>query len=179
MASQLYNRLVHGLPETQLPGFGGSAHAFMELEGHETQAQLQPLLLQALKQLGVMGFEEAASAKELAAVLRQVAEERRILLVLDNVWTDDQLGLLLPRKLHDDSRVIVTTREEWMTKSEAWRVRVMLALVHTHVAVLASALALQLRSVQCHRARCTLIPLLVQSTCGGGSTCEVCLGDTQ
>jgi len=133
MACQLYNRLAHGVQEANLPGFGSSARAFIELEGRKTQDQLRPLLLETLEQLGATGFNKSASAAELSGALARVAKEQRILLVLDNVWTEAQLDLLLPRELHADSRVIVTSRADVMPQSGAWQVRAMGWRWCTHV----------------------------------------------
>jgi hypothetical protein len=167
MACQLYNRLAFGVPEIAQPGFSEGACAFIELGRSETLEQLRPLLVDALKQLKATGFEASASAAELATVLRQHAEQQRILLMVDNVWTAEQVELLLPRGLHADSRVIITSRADSMPQSEAWRVRGRVAVGHRHVAGRAS-LAMPCGLVP------PCVPVLLQFPCGGLHRWEAC-----
>jgi hypothetical protein len=111
MAQLLYNRLQ---------GAGSFPHsAFVEIlvgDGADKTAQH---LASALKEFGA-----AADASEGTRVLRRKLQEyvadKKLLYVLDNVWTASQLTALLPTQWGQGSVVIVTTRFESFPDSEIW-----------------------------------------------------------
>jgi hypothetical protein len=111
MAKLLYNRL-------QLAG-SFSASAFVEIQaGDGTERTAQHLAI-ALK-----GFGATAAASDGAPVLRQRLQEfvagKKLLYVLDNVSTANQLTALLPTRWGEGSVVIVTSRSESFPDSSIW-----------------------------------------------------------
>jgi hypothetical protein len=111
MAKLLYNRLQ---------GAGGfSNSAFVEIQVDDSADKIAQHLASALK-----GFGATAEASEGAPVLSQrlhrFVEDKKLLYILDNVWTASQLTALLPTRWGEGSVVIVTTRFESFPDSDNW-----------------------------------------------------------
>jgi hypothetical protein len=111
MAKLLYNRLQ---------GAGSfSNSAFVEIQVGDGADKTAQHLACALK-----GFGATADASEGAPVLSQrlqgFVSDKKLLYVLDNVWTASQLTTLLPTRWGEGSVVIVTTRFESFTDSDIW-----------------------------------------------------------
>eukprot|EP00878_Enallax_costatus_P020482 GHUV01021657.1.p1 GENE.GHUV01021657.1~~GHUV01021657.1.p1 ORF type:complete len:732 (+),score=212.08 GHUV01021657.1:125-2320(+) len=85
-----------------------SHHVFIPVDRQGGNQQLDALLANALSQLGCSSA--AAGASSAAELLRDFVRTNDALLVLDNVWTKEQLIVLLPTELAPGSRVIVTSR---------------------------------------------------------------------
>jgi hypothetical protein len=111
MAKLLYNRLQH------TGGFSNSA--FVEIQVDDGSDKTAQHLACALKGLGA-----TADASEGAPVLSQRLQgfvaDKKLLYILDNVWTASQLTALLPTQWGVGSVVIVTTRFESFTDSGIW-----------------------------------------------------------
>jgi hypothetical protein len=111
MAKLLFNRLQH------VGSFSGSS--FVEIQVGDGTDKTAQHLLNALEGLGA-----TAKASDGAAVLSQKLQgfvaDKKLLYILDNVWTAGQLTALLPSKWGEGSVVIVTTRFESFTDSDIW-----------------------------------------------------------
>jgi hypothetical protein len=110
LAKVLFNRLAGSFPHS----------AFVEIqEGDGTNKTAQHLAA-ALKGLGATG-KAAEGAAVLSSRLKGFVRDRKVLLVLDNLWTAVQLTALLPTACGAGSTVIVTSRSARFTDSDAWR----------------------------------------------------------
>jgi hypothetical protein len=110
LAKVLYNRLA-----------GSFTHsAFVEIQEGDGADRNAHHLAAAVKGLGASG-EAADGAAVLSTRLKGFVRDRRVLLVLDNVWTASQLTALLPTAWGEGSTVIVTSRSARFTDSDAWR----------------------------------------------------------
>jgi len=101
MARLLFNALA--------PRF--THRAYLSLNPEDSRQQLQQDLGQLLKGLGMSG--PLASSLELLQIkLQTFVQGKAVLLVVDNVWTAEQLDTLLPppRCFGSGSRVVVTSR---------------------------------------------------------------------
>jgi hypothetical protein len=99
----------------------GFAHrAFVELQFDDGADKLRERLAMALCSLGA-----AASASEATPVLRAklkgFVRDNTVLLVVDNVWTAEQMDALLPMHWRKGSMVIVTSRNQAFNTSGVWR----------------------------------------------------------
>jgi hypothetical protein len=110
LAKVLFNRLAGSVPHS----------AFVEIQEGDGQDKTAQHLAAALKALGASG-EAAEGAAVLSSRLKGFVRDRKVLLVLDNVWTASQLTALLPTALGEGSTVIVTSRSARFTDSDAWR----------------------------------------------------------
>lgn len=108
LATLLFNRLAPKHQHT----------AFLELDINQRVTSQQ--LCSLLKQLGASGFNEGSSAKELHVKLQEYVLDKRVLLVVDNVWSAEQLDNLLPESFWQGSCVIVTSRSSKMPDSYWW-----------------------------------------------------------
>jgi hypothetical protein len=100
----------------------GFAHsAFVEIQQGDGPDKNATHLAAALKSLGASG-EAAEGAAVLSDKLERFLESNKVLLVLDNVWTDVQLTALLPPKAawKTGSTVIITSRSSRIN-CDAWR----------------------------------------------------------
>lgn len=112
MAKLLFNRLS--------PSF--THRAFIELNASDGPTEARKHLVNALEQLGASNIRREAAATVLRTSLQDFVRDRAVFLVLDNVWTADQLDYLLPDQIGAGSRVIVTSRISSMPSSRAWQV---------------------------------------------------------
>jgi hypothetical protein len=101
LAKVLFNRLAGGFPHS----------AFVEIQEGESADKTAGHVAKALDDLG------GAQGNTLHGFVR----DRKVLLVLDNVWTASQLTALLPTAWGAGSTVIVTSRSAGFTDSDAWR----------------------------------------------------------
>jgi len=122
MAQLLFNRLA--------PRFQHST--LLELTSEEGISRLQQQLVTALKGLGAQGFKEHDSAPVLLNKLCKYVEDKRVLLVLDNVWSAEQLDCLLPTTFGSDSKLIITSRERTF-KDSGWLRHVSVRCARPHV----------------------------------------------
>jgi hypothetical protein len=113
MAKRLCNRLSQAFPKRAVISLDADDH-----DGKESQRHLAS----ALKQLGAKDDASSASAAELLTRLARLVAQEPVLLVVDNVWTSDQLDNLLPRSFHPGSRLIVTSRFAELGSSGCYRV---------------------------------------------------------
>lgn len=120
LAMQLYNLLAAGTKDA--PGF--KHKAFITLDPADSgEAKMRDHIIRALRQLGASGFNEAADAAELGSYMTTFARDHAILLVVDNVWTQEQADALLLSELGPGSRVIVTSRYVAIPGSTVLQVR--------------------------------------------------------
>jgi predicted AAA+ superfamily ATPase len=110
LAKQLFTRLARSF----------SHFAFLELKADgnsESTAQHLPAALEA------MGVESAnvTAVPALRQMLLDSVREKKVLYVLDNVWSANQLDALLPSFSNNGSIVIITSRLKALTDSSAWR----------------------------------------------------------
>jgi hypothetical protein len=110
LAKVLFNRLAGSFPHS----------AFVEIQEGDGADRNAHHLATALKGLGAPG-EAAEGAAVLSGRLKGFVRGRKVLLVLDNVWTAGQLTALLPTTWGEGSTVIVTSRSARFTDSDAWR----------------------------------------------------------
>jgi hypothetical protein len=96
-----------------------SHSAFVAIQVGDGADKTAQHLANALK-----GFGTTADASEGAPVLSQKMQEfvtdKKLLYILDNVWTASQLTDLLPTLWGQGSVIIVTTRYESFTDSDIW-----------------------------------------------------------
>jgi hypothetical protein len=109
---------------------GGSGKTTLAQELHNV---LSGMFLQtAYVELGEQGKPECAQQKvltslgaaprgssvaELKTQLQDCVRMKMVLLVIDNVWTAEQLDALLPQELHEGSTVICTSRSKEIPES--------------------------------------------------------------
>jgi hypothetical protein len=110
LAKVLFNRLAGSFPHS----------AFVEIQEGDGADKTANHLAAALKGLGASG-EAAEGAAVLCSRLKECVRDRKVLLVLDNVWTGSQLNALLPTALGEGSTVIITSRSARFTDSDTWR----------------------------------------------------------
>jgi len=122
MAQLLFNRLAPHFPHSTV----------LELTSEEGTSRLQQHLVTALKGLGAQGFNEQDSAPVLLDTLCRYVEDKRVLLVLDNVWRFEQLDGLLPTTFGSDSKLIITSRERTF-KDSGWLRQVSVRFAWPHV----------------------------------------------
>jgi hypothetical protein len=111
MAKLLYNRLQH------TGGFSNSA--FVQIQVNDGADKTAQHLASALKGLGATA-DASEGAPVLSQRLQMFVADKKLLYILDNVWTASQLTALLPTKWGVGSVVIVTTRFESFTDSDIW-----------------------------------------------------------
>jgi hypothetical protein len=120
LAKGLFNRLA-----------GGFSHsAFVEIQADDGPSSIARHLSRVLKRLGgEPGSKD--EAPELREKLQKYVRSRKVLFVLDNVWTGPQLDALLPAEWGAGSTVIVTSRFSSFTDSSAWpKVLTCMPIVH-------------------------------------------------
>ena len=110
MARLLFNRLS--------PGFSRSA--LVELETEVGGQQLHSHVASALEQLGATNVN--GSLPSLTARLQEHLARSKVLVVIDNVWTAEQLDTLLPRQFGEGSCLVITSRDAWNYQSERLQV---------------------------------------------------------
>lgn len=96
--------------------------AFISINPEDGEQQLQPHLVQALKSLGAPFFNEHLDTARLCTVLEEFLQRRPVLLVIDNIWTGQQLDMLLPTQLGSGSKVIITSRFGVLESSRRYKV---------------------------------------------------------
>jgi hypothetical protein len=97
-----------------------SHSTFVEIQEGDGREKTVHYLAAALQGLGAAGrADEGASV--LSSRLKAFVRNRKVLLVLDNVWTASQLDALLPTAWGAGSIVIVTSRSAGFPDSDAWR----------------------------------------------------------
>lgn len=102
IAQQLFNQLAGTFQHT----------AFIRVDAQAENQQLPSLLEDALCQLGYNSRNSSfIGVSAVADVLKAFVKHNQVLLVLDNIWTKEQLDVLLPTELGRGSRVIVTSRK--------------------------------------------------------------------
>ena len=110
LAKVLFNRLAGSFPHS----------AFVEIHEGDGADKAAIHLDAALNGLGAP--EEApGGAAVLRSRLNTFVRDRKVLLVLDNVWTGSQLDALLPTTWGEGSTVIVTSRSAKFTDSNVWQ----------------------------------------------------------
>lgn len=115
----MYNLLADGTPS--VPGF--KHRAYITLHPDDSgEAKLSEHIIKALKQLGAKDCD-GAYLPELRTNLTNFARNNSVLLVVDNVWTQEQADALLISELGPDSRVIVTSRNNTIPGSMVLKVR--------------------------------------------------------
>ncbi|MCD0445737.1 AAA family ATPase [Glycomyces sp. A-F 0318] len=94
-------RIADDYPDGQL---------FLDLRGHSAVPTLRPIeaLAAMLRSLGLADDEVPADADQAAARLRTETADRRMLVLLDNAWSAEQVAPLLPSG--PGSLVVVTSR---------------------------------------------------------------------
>jgi hypothetical protein len=97
-----------------------SHRAFVEIQEGHGQEETAHHLAAAVHGLGATG-RVAEGAAVLSSRLQGHVRDRKVLLVLDNVWTASQLDALLPSAWGAGSTVIVTSRSASFPDSDAWR----------------------------------------------------------
>ena len=109
MAQLLFNRLA------------GAFHhsAMVEIQVGDGADKMAQHLATALEALGAHG-ESAEGSRVLLGRLQSYVEDKRVLFVLDNVWTASQLDNLLPTKWGEGSVVVITSRFDSFTESDIW-----------------------------------------------------------
>jgi hypothetical protein len=125
MAKLLYNALA--------PQF--SLRALVSLDLKDSNPQLKKHLAQLLEDLGMSG-QKQHSLSQLQTRLHRHLQGKAVLLVVDNVWTAEQLDALLPpaRCFGAGSRVVITSRMAFLADSVSYKVGVRRQLgqgVHT------------------------------------------------
>jgi hypothetical protein len=110
LAKVLYNRLAGSFPHS----------VFVEILQEDGANKTAQHLTTALTGLGgkIMG---SAAQPVLSQQIRELVMDKKVLFVLDNVWTASQLDKLLPAKWGDGSVVIVTSRFRSLSESQCWR----------------------------------------------------------
>jgi hypothetical protein len=109
LATVLFNRLS-----------GSFAHsAFVKIQQGDGVNKNAQHLVAALEGLGATG-RTAEGVAVLSSRLRGFVKDKKVLLVLDNVWTSSQLTALLPTAWGRGSTVIVTSRSAMLTDSDVW-----------------------------------------------------------
>lgn len=118
MAKLLYNHLRPAFPNS----------ALIELDAADAKPQLQGHLISSLKQLGADNVDQQKELSLLQTRLQDLLsrKDQAVLLVVDTVWTPEQLDSLLPDQLGPGSRLIITSRAASMQQSSTWRVRPLL-----------------------------------------------------
>jgi hypothetical protein len=111
MAKVLFNRL-------QREG-GFSASAFVEIGAGDGADKTAQHLVAALEGLGVTA-KVSDGAPMLSQRLQMCVANKKLLYILDNVWTASQLTALLPTDWGEGSVVIVTSRSESFPDSSIW-----------------------------------------------------------
>jgi phosphoribosylpyrophosphate synthetase len=114
LAKVLFNRLAGSFPHS----------AFVEIQEGDGADKSAHHLAAALKALGALigaSGEAAEGAAVLSSRLKGYVRDKKVLLVLDNVWTAGQLTALLPTAWGEGSTVVVTSRCARFTDSDAWR----------------------------------------------------------
>jgi NB-ARC domain len=113
MAKLLFN----GLQKT-----GSFPHsAFVKIQIDDGADKIAHHLSTALKALGSKG-EATDGAAVLFPRLKEFVAEKKVLLVLDNVWTASQLAELVPTQWGEGSAIIITSRFEGFPDIPiAWR----------------------------------------------------------
>eukprot|EP00878_Enallax_costatus_P026834 GHUV01028837.1.p1 GENE.GHUV01028837.1~~GHUV01028837.1.p1 ORF type:complete len:381 (+),score=114.44 GHUV01028837.1:947-2089(+) len=119
MARQLYNRLT---PRFLHSAFVELPYVEPDIIHDRCSMDLSKHLVSTLQQLGAHGFSEYNSAPILTSKLMEYVRDRDILLVLDNVWTAQQLDNLLPQDFGSGSCLVITSRDREMPQSDTWRV---------------------------------------------------------
>jgi hypothetical protein len=109
LAKVMFNKLAGGF----------SYSAFVEAQAADSPNDRAQLLDATLQQLGATA-KAAHGAAGLLADLKACVRGKRVLFVLDNVWTGPQLDALLPTEWGKGSVVIVTSRSKGFTDSDAW-----------------------------------------------------------
>eukprot|EP00878_Enallax_costatus_P038112 GHUV01043266.1.p1 GENE.GHUV01043266.1~~GHUV01043266.1.p1 ORF type:complete len:147 (+),score=35.83 GHUV01043266.1:609-1049(+) len=94
--------------------FRHSALIELQHDGHISSEHISSLL----EQLGAEGFKKTSPAGVLLRTAQDYVSGKAVLIVVDNVWTQDQLDKLLPREFTQGSRVIITSRYSDLPKSE-------------------------------------------------------------
>jgi hypothetical protein len=104
---------------------------FVVLNQEDSYPQLQQHLVQLLEDLGMSG-QKQHSLGQLQAQLQTFLQGKAVLLVVDNVWTKEQLDALLPPPwcFGSGSRVIVTSRFKSMAADGSKRYKVSPAQQH-------------------------------------------------
>jgi hypothetical protein len=110
LAKVLFNRLAGRFTQS----------AFVEIQEGDGADKNAHHLVAALKGLGASG-EASEGVPKLSSRLKEYVRDKKLLLVLDNVWTASQLTALLPTTWGEGSTVIVTSRSARFTDSDAWR----------------------------------------------------------
>jgi hypothetical protein len=109
LAKVLHNRLAGSF----------SYRAFVEIYVGDGADKTALHLAAALKGLGASG-EAAEGAPVLSMKLKEFVKDKKVLFVLDNVWTASQLTSLLPTQWGEGSTVIVTSRLKSFSDSMVW-----------------------------------------------------------
>jgi hypothetical protein len=115
MAERLCNRLSQAFPKRAVISLD---------EDDRTGKDTQRHLVSALKQLGAKDIDDSAGAAELLTQLQQLVEQQPVVLLVDNVWTHQQLDRLLPKSFHSNSRLLITSRFAELGNSSCYRVSV-------------------------------------------------------
>jgi hypothetical protein len=89
-----------------------------DLQGTKTQEHLGNML----HQLGMQAVDRFLPAPTLLKQLQHFVASKSVLLVIDNVWTAEQLDGLLPADYGAGSHLLITSREESLLGSRGWQV---------------------------------------------------------
>jgi hypothetical protein len=111
MAKVLHNRLQRS------DHFSHSA--FVEIQFGDGAGKNAQHLATALQALGAAA-DVSEGAPVLSKKLQQFVVDKKLLYILDNVWTASQLTALLPTQWGEGSVVIVTTRFESFPNCDIW-----------------------------------------------------------
>jgi hypothetical protein len=110
LAKVLFNRLTSSFPHS----------AFVEIQEGDGFDKTARHLAAALEGLGASG-KASDGVPKLSSRLKEYVRDRKVLLVLDNVWTAGQLTAMMPTAWGVGSTVIVTSRSARFTDSDTWR----------------------------------------------------------
>ena len=109
MARLLFNRLAASFPHS----------AMVEIQVGDGADKTAQHLATALESLGAKA-NASEGARALLSRLKSYVEDKRVLFILDNVWTASQLDDLLPTKWGAGSAIVITSRFESLTESCIW-----------------------------------------------------------
>lgn len=116
MATLLFNALASAVEHNF------SHRAFITLNQEDSTTQLRQHLSQLLEDLGMSG-QKQHSLRQLQSHLHDCVRGKTVLLVVDNVWTAEQLDALVPPAecFTPGSRLVVTSRFQSLAKDGSQR----------------------------------------------------------
>jgi hypothetical protein len=114
MAKLLFNNLARH--------FGRKA--FIEFCHDDTggNAQKKQSLVDALMNLGCKDVDIHQHHEQLMTKMQQFAAQHKVLVVVDSIWTEQQLDGLLPHSYHPGSRIVITSRSTDMQSATVYQV---------------------------------------------------------